>query len=200
MKIGIPGYEVEGMFGVHSSYMDFASIVGTPVVLSPGYLPSSIEGFLLPGGSDVLPDRYKEHPGFFTGRASPHLEHFDKHFLPSILGKLPVFGICRGLQTINVALGGTLRQHLFRHSYSSFDDDLVHGVRANGSIKESFKVNSFHHQGVLSLGDGIKVEMYSSDKYEIPEAISGKGFFAVQWHPERMRDQYSINKFVTLFS
>lgn len=203
MKIGIPGYEMEGFFGANSQYMDFASIVGTPVILSPDADLMGIDGILLPGGSDVIPSRYGV-PGFFTGRASPHLEYFDTHILPDIIGKLPIFGICRGLQAINVCLGGTLVQHLFFHPHSSTDADLVHEVDTpEESSFKKFGVNSFHHQCIGHSGEGIQVELVDvQDKFfdtRVIEAISGKLFHAVQWHPERIRDSYSICFFRDLF-
>lgn len=197
MIIGIPGYEIDGMFGVNSNYLSFIETIGTPEIISPrDDLPKHIQGVVLPGGSDVLPSRYGK-PGFFTGRASPHLEYFDAKILPVIIGRVPIFGICRGLQTINVLLGGTLDQHLRFHPYSSYEDELVHGVKAPGGSdnKPAMNVNSSHHQAIGYLGKGVDVELYSTDFYHVKEAISGKHFFAVQWHPERILDDYSLNHF-----
>lgn len=198
MYIGVVGYETDGVFGVHTSYMEFASSVGNPVILSPGEsLPKGIDGVLLPGGADVI---QSIRPGFKNGRSNPHLEYFDKVILPKILFRVPIFGICRGLQTINVACGGTLIQHLPLHPYSAHEFDFVHKVKSpNKPYKPHFEVNSFHHQAVSTLGNGLNVELVSTSD-NIIEAISGNHLFAVQWHPERMHDEYSLKKFTDLFS
>lgn len=192
-KIGIPAWEDDGFFGVSSSYMDYASQFGTPVILSPDSdweKTYRVDGILLTGGADVSPARYGV-PGFFTGRSNPHLEYFDIAVLPIMAFKweIPVFGICRGLQSLNVLFGGTLRQHLFFHPYSSHDTDLCHSVSYRGGKK--FDVNSFHHQAIDKLGSGLDSAAVSDDG--LIEAITHQTLkiFAVQWHPERMHDTFS---------
>lgn len=201
MKIGITGYMDGDHFGVNAQYMDFASNIGTPIVLSPGEIPSAdIDGLLLPGGADVSNLRNGSMPGFNTGKPNPILDYFDTNILPLVYGKMPIFGICRGLQTVNVMLGGSLIQHLIYHPFSSNDFDAVHTITARGVVKP-FKVNSFHHQAIDVLAAGLSIEAQSTaDTQSVIEAVSGHMFFAVQWHPERLLDAYSANKFKGLFS
>lgn len=196
MRIGIVGdVDSNDRFGVNANYVEFAAIAGSPTILSPDFDPASVDGIILPGGPDVLSSRYGI-PGFWTGNPSQFLEYFDRKYLPDLLGKMPIFGICRGLQTINVTLGGTLHQHLWFHPQSVSDTDQAHSVVLKEGQK--MKVNSFHHQAINKLGSGIAVEATSvGDKYV--EAISGKLFFAVQWHPERLMDSYSEKKIISLF-
>lgn len=197
MKIGIPGYMSGDHFGVDVQYMDFISEFGTPIVLSPGDFPSYIEGVLLPGGADISTIRNGGTPSFHTGSSNPFLEMFDTAILPKIYSKMPIFGICRGLQTVNVMLGGSLYQHLPYHPYSLTDEDLVHDVVYMG---RKVKVNSFHHQGINVLASGLIPEASTIEKMPLVEAVSGSMFFAVQWHPERFYDPISMRKAHELFS
>lgn len=201
MLIGIPGYEVDGMFGVHSSYLEFATNFGQPVILTPANYGTvfDLDGVILPGGADVDPDRYGV-PGFHTGRSNPHLEYFDRHILQNLLGHVPVFGICRGLQTLNVVMGGDLVQHLKLHPKSSYEQDLCHKFifTIDGKQRE-MKVNSFHHQAIGKLADDLEIGGVSDDG--VIECVYSKDLkiFAVQWHPERMHDQFSIINGLDLF-
>lgn len=201
MKIGIVGNMSGDYFGVRANYMDWVAQFGTPVVISPGTsLPSEIEAVVLPGGADIVPHRYTKDLRFSVGQPDAYLEYFDARILPDIIGEVPIFGICRGLQTINVALGGTLNQDI-QHPYSSYETHEVHGVFADGYGE--FGVNSFHHQSIRTVGHGVTVvaREYDLEHEEFGstiEAISGDNFFAVQWHPERLYDEYSIQRFSEL--
>jgi putative glutamine amidotransferase len=119
----------------------------------------------------------------------------------------PIFGICRGMQLINVALGGTVIQDLVSqrnttlcHSQSSeAEKEVVHRVFVEKNTwahsifgKDSFEVNSYHHQAVKDLAPGIKAAATASDG--IIEAMESKDLrvFAVQWHPERLYEVYPL--------
>lgn len=206
--MGIVASEFDETFGIKKNYLEFASNFGTPMLLTPmdkkvffdAY--KKIDALILPGGNDVNSRTYGQFPGFFNTKISPFLEYFDNEILPDMLGKIPIFGICRGLQIINVKFGGTLNQNLFfkypMHNYSSSDEDLVHEVIPATKLK--FKVNSFHHQCINLLGEGLSVEASSNDG--IIEAISfwDKKIFCVQWHPERFFDVFSGNAFNKILS
>ena len=206
MKIGIVAQETNGVFGVNNEYMEWAERFGTPIVISPVIWEDwnrtfGVDGIILPGGADVLYSRHSKLPSYTAYAPNIHLEHFDKEILPNILGKIPVFGICRGLQTLNVVLGGTLRQDILGHGYSSNPAHEVHEVvRPEHPTKKLFGVNSFHHQAVDRLGHDITIEL-ASDSDLVVEAISSRkyNFFAVQWHPERLGDDYSALKAKDLF-
>ena len=105
--------------------------------------------------------------------------------------KLPIFGICRGLQVINVALGGSLKQDIPNHSVSS-DTKRLNGHKITiekGNILydlmgQETEVNSYHHQAIDKLASTLEIIAQSED--ETIEAIKGNQILAVQWHPERM--------------
>lgn len=198
MKIGIVGtnyYQGERQFfGTELNYARFVELFGEYEIVGPHTDLShmkSMNAILLPGGPDVNPRRYGQKPSAWTYQPSTMLEEFDTQVLPKLIGEVPLIGICRGLQTLNVALGGTLYQHIHNHAYSQNDQDLVHEVRPTNGAKP-FKVNSFHHQGIDSLSRDLSSLVVNEDG--LVEAVSSKRLkiFAVQWHPERLqRDPFT---------
>lgn len=209
MRIGIVAQENGETFGIHADYLHLAESYGTPVIISPidfreFWSTYGIDGLILPGGSDVNPLRYGFLPSYKAYRPNSFLEYFDTSILPLIIErKLPIFGICRGLQTLNVHFGGTLRQHLRFHPYSKFDDDLVHEILVENFRNKRWKfgVNSFHHQAIDVLGRKLTaVGISKLDK--LVEIISHDSLpiVAVQWHPERMFDTFSLEAMKRLFS
>jgi putative glutamine amidotransferase len=165
-------------------------------------LLEDFDGLILQGGSDVCPRTYGEEPlrPEWSGDAIRDAYEIAlvKHFVAA--GK-PVFGVCRGLQLINVALGGTLYQdirlqHPGAHVHRDWNDydQLFHDITfaPNSQLKRQFpqldggRVNSVHHQAIKDLGKDLIVEAYSAND-KITEAISGTGttyIYGVQWHPE----------------
>lgn len=152
-------------------------------------------GLLLCGGGDIesawygQEDRGSQPPDRARDRAE--LELFRAFYEA---GK-PILGICRGMQLINVALGGDLIQDLppaQRALHTAPEGDLVHTVRARpgGLLHDlygpSFSVNSAHHQAVGQLGEGLRVTAWSAEGF--PEAIAWdeRHIMAFQFHPERM--------------
>ncbi|HST55474.1 MAG TPA: gamma-glutamyl-gamma-aminobutyrate hydrolase family protein [Solirubrobacteraceae bacterium] len=167
----------------------------------PGEVLDLIDGLMLAGGADIDPDTYGEvaHPE--TEGTVPERDAFELALVRAAIARdLPVLGICRGMQLINVACGGTLLQHLpetFGHEQhrkvlGSFDG-ADHDVRLlEGSLAASVAgelvhaTKSHHHQGVDRLGAGLRVGGVASTD-ELIEAIElpGKRFvLGVQWHPE----------------
>lgn len=148
------------------------------------------DALLLPGGCDVNPRRYGQKIANAEGIDNAR-DVFEIALLQRFLdeGK-PILGICRGMQLINVALGGTLRQHIYGHSRLDGTDRL-HMIRATDPLLravygKSFTVNSAHHQCVARLGDGLKATAWAADG--TIEALRHETLpvFAVQWHPERL--------------
>ena len=152
------------------------------------------DGLILCGGNDINPSYYnKEINGSINIDDTRDEAEFAllKKFLKT--GK-PILGICRGYQLLNVALGGTLIQHLetVQAHRKATPPELVHCANAEkGSIFESlygerFSVNSYHHQGLDKIGNGLRVTMRSDDG--LPEAFEHETapYLGVQWHPERM--------------
>ncbi|GAA5017576.1 gamma-glutamyl-gamma-aminobutyrate hydrolase family protein [Kitasatospora paranensis] len=159
-----------------------------------------IDALVISGGSDVDPARYgaARHPE--TDGGEPERDAWEAALLTAALaGGVPVLGICRGLQLLNVVLGGTLVQHLpdvvghhghlgapgtyGRHTVRPVPGTLLAGVLP----EESLDVPTFHHQAVDRLGDGLAVSAWAEDG--TVEAVEGPGFtLGVQWHPEQGDD------------
>lgn len=204
-KIGIVAQGHDDKFGVNTNYLSWIYNFGFPIILLPASLEEfhdlyKLDALVIPGGADVDYKRYSKIPSLYNYQPNIFLEHFDTQILPSLIGKIPIFGICRGLQTLNVHFGGTLK-NLWDHPYSKYDSDETHEISAsNGSnnSKIKMKVNSFHHQAISTLGAGLKTEAKANDG--VIEAISfrEKGIAAVQWHPERLLDEYSIALFSSI--
>jgi len=160
-----------------------------------------IDGLILAGGADIDPASYGEEAHPETTGTVPERDAFEVALTRAAIEReLPVLGICRGMQLINVALGGTLIQHLperFGHqehrrvvgSFDGADHDvmLTEGslaARAAGELVHPTK--SHHHQGVDRLGEGLIVSGISTLD-DLPEAIEladGGFVLGVQWHPE----------------
>ena len=154
--------------------------------------PESCAALLLPGGADIHPGLYGQENrgslGIDHERDSLELEAFE--LFKSL--KRPIFGICRGTQLINVALGGSLHQDIPNHSRID-DVDRLHPSYTEDEVLlklygESFIINSSHHQAVARLGEGLKAVQWAEDG--IVEAVRHESLpiFGVQWHPERLRE------------
>lgn len=159
-----------------------------------------IDGLLLAGGSDLDPSSYGAEPHPETKNTWPERDAFEIALTRRALEReMPVLGICRGLHLINVALGGTLTQHLpddvghdnHRHTPGTYGDHevrLEEGSLAARSIgAEREEVKSHHHQGVDRLGEGLVPTGWSVGD-ELIEAVelpqSSCFALAVLWHPE----------------
>ena len=186
---------------------------GVPVVLPPTgdegaaeAMIQSLDGLLLSGGSDLDPGYYGEEPVPELGITLPERDAFEMTLVRLALRRrMPVFGICRGMQVLNVALGGTLYQDLpsqwewdvLKHRQDTPKWQPTHEVRVReGSYIaevmgcEVVKVNSYHHQGVRVLAEGLVATGRSSDGViEAVEAedLSQRWLLGVQWHAEAMR-------------
>jgi putative glutamine amidotransferase len=171
------------------------------VVEEPGEALELLDGLLLAGGADIDPASYGQAPHAETRDSLPERDAFEIALTrAAIEADLPVLGICRGMQLINVALGGTLSQHLPEHlghqehrrvlgSFDGSDHDVevIDGTLAMSVIGAGrHPTKSHHHQGVDRLGDGLRVSARSSldqlvEAVELPQRSFVLG---VQWHPE----------------
>jgi putative glutamine amidotransferase len=170
-------------------------------VADPDEMLELVDGLLLAGGSDIEPAAYGAEPHPATQGSVPERDAFEIALARRALETdLPVLGICRGMQLLNVARGGTLHQHLpelfgheeHRRVMGSFEG-AEHDVRlAPGSLaaratgEELHVTKSHHHQGVDRVGEGLVVTGWATDD-DLPEALEAEGHryaLGVQWHPE----------------
>lgn len=156
-----------------------------------------LDGLVMTGGSDVDPQRYGAEPHPAVYGIDPERDRVDTGLvLGAIRRNLPVLAICRGLQVLNVALGGTLIQHLDPEggdTHANWEIDvttLAHDATFTaGSLAEACygatcAVNSLHHQAADRLGDGLVATGRASDGTVEAIELPGRRLLAVQWHPE----------------
>ncbi len=161
---------------------------------------NTLDGFVVSGGFDVSPLLYNEQPHSKLGETYVYTDHCHIGITKkAIAAKKPFFGICRGHQVLNVACGGTLFQDVgiygdvIKHVQTGSYSDISHVVKVKKGSKlfelygEEMLTNSFHHQSVKVLGEGLTAVAHASDG--IIEAIELQNHpfcMGVQWHPEAM--------------
>ncbi len=183
-----------------TNYIEALTALGADcTIAAAGATADGFDGLLLCGGGDLDPALYNQ-PLNGSHSISPERDALElscvHHFLKA--GK-PILGICRGMQLLNVAFGGSLIQHLpTAHLHQSADGDLSHFIRAEGALKKLYGsrpiVNSSHHQAVDRLGRGLQAIGSSEDG--VVEAIVHERLpiLGVQFHPERMQNGAPIFK------
>jgi putative glutamine amidotransferase len=161
------------------------------------------DGVLFSGGEDVDPSLYDETKKYESVHVDRSRDHFEFALLDAAMERrLPILGICRGIQMINVKFGGTLIQDIPSdtelerdHRQQGNRAELTHTVTVTepdsalaGVVPGSCRVNSLHHQAIKRLGRGLKVTAHSEDGLvEAVEAADDYPFLmAVQWHPEEL--------------
>ncbi|MFJ4978959.1 gamma-glutamyl-gamma-aminobutyrate hydrolase family protein [Streptomyces coeruleorubidus] len=155
-----------------------------------------LDGLVIAGGPDVEPVRYGAEPHPRTGPPARERDAWELALIDAALtAGVPLLGICRGMQLLNVALGGTLVQHLDGHAevVGVFGNHAVKPVPGSlyaGVVPEETSVPSYHHQAVDRLGTGLVPSAYADDgTVEALELPSGEGWvLGVQWHPEMGED------------
>ncbi len=192
---------------------------GVPLLLPPvaGLDPEAaldaLDGVLLIGGADIDPAAYGAQPHPETAGTNAERDAFELAITRAAWERdLPFLGICRGMQVMNVAAGGTLVQHLpddvghedHRRSIGSFDDadhdvELVAGsLAARAAGEEHHATKSHHHQGAARIGEGLEVTGHAAGD-GLPEALERPGLrfaLGVQWHPEADETSRVIGVFV----
>lgn len=202
------GMYMEGTYVHHDYQKAIVEAGGVPIVLPVA--PSDVldryvdmcDGFIFSGGEDVDPRFYNEDPhpklGFFyTERDESELYLIKK----VVEKKKPVFAICRGIQLLNVALGGTViqdipsqRKSAMQHSQTIQRDKTSHVVQINEDSKlhqllnrETVMVNSLHHQAINQLAEGLITTATARDGMIEAVELEGNPFvMGIQWHPESM--------------
>jgi len=197
---------------------------GRPYLL-PSALPldsipevlNEFDGLFISGGGDI-------HPDYFSGEMHPSVAGIDRErdefelalCRQAVAMDKPVFGICRGQQVLNVALGGNLvvdipselpeaGQHQWWPNYQR--SRLSHAVRLEDNSRLSeimggtkFEVNSLHHQSVKDLGEGLKVVATAPDGVIEALEMPGKHFvLSMQWHPEWLQDYEPMRQIFKAF-
>lgn len=192
--------------GADRDYSRAVQLAGGAPVLLPATTGTDVDvvvdrldGLLLTGGGDVDPTRYGRERSPHTGGVDPERDEVETRYLLAALERgRPVLGICRGCQLVNVALGGTLHQHLpdltgVNHLHREPRDFIAHAVSVNRPSRlyevvgaEQLEVNSIHHQAVDGLAEPLRAVACSADG--IIEAVEdpGRPLLAVQWHPESL--------------
>ncbi|MBR5111418.1 MAG: gamma-glutamyl-gamma-aminobutyrate hydrolase family protein [Clostridia bacterium] len=213
--IGItPAQTENGNITINQDYVNAVARAGAAPVLLPLIedekaqiaLLARINGLLLSGGPDVDPVLYGEEKISQCGEISAQRDKVEiSLFLKALKIGIPVLGICRGLQVMNVALGGALYQDIetqmegaIKHPCYDTPRDKVHEVTVieNSFIHritglKRFSVNSRHHQGIKRLGHGLVATAYSMDGLiEAVDYPQERFVTAIEWHPESLSDRF----------
>ena len=222
--VGVTGYSIEAEKsrelgfgprplditpGTYLGWLRDCGLLPAPIPVHPAELHddylSMVDGLLLTGGADIDPERY-DAPAHPLAKLEPGRDEFEFGLVRAAFERgIPILGICRGMQVLNVALGGSMHQHLPERSAelvhsSEFRDGNRHpgdmwlpayhevtitdptlAALAGGDV---VRTNSYHHQGVAALGDGLEIAARASDG--LVEAVVGidRPLLGVQWHPE----------------
>lgn len=197
-------------FNVNYSPLGFSMAIekagGSPIILpimnsdNAKELISIVDGLLLTGGEDVSPKFYNEEPRMVIGPTSPERDQSEILLLKEALKQhKPILGICRGMQLINVVLGGSLYQDLsenkqitLQHVQKTKPHHPTHSitVKEGSHIAQIYQsgdyVNSFHHQVLKEIASGLTVTAWSQDN--VVEAVElfedFQSLIGLQWHPE----------------
>lgn len=201
-----------------ADYFEGVSLAGGVAVLLPPQPvdPETVEGLLdsldalvITGGYDVDPARYDQEPHPATDRPRTDRDAWELALLRAALDRgIPVLGICRGAQLLNVAFGGTLHQHLpdvLGHGghrvgngvFARLPVRTVAGTRLAALIGDCADAPCYHHQAIDKVGDGLVVSAWDPDGVVEAVELPGEAFaLAVQWHPEKSLDDLRLFKAV----
>ena len=180
---------------------------------SPVHIVDALDGFLLVGGADVDPATYGAEPEANLGPTYPERDAFEIALVKAAIEReVPVLGICRGMQVLNVAYGGTLvqdldgpdGQNIHRRRIGGFEDTENHVELEEGSLAaraagEGLHVaHCHHHQAIDRLGEGLVISgrAVEDGMAEAIESADGRWVLAVQWHPEARDESAIVSAFV----
>lgn len=207
--IGISASHQSGNSSIGEAYVQAVRKAGGAPVVIPAIedgallrqIISKLDGLLMTGGADVNPLWYGEEPRQQLQAVDPVRDAYELKLIKLASDRnIPILGICRGEQLINIAFGGTLYQDIpsqhpvkpIKHvqdmpkTFGAHTIDILPETQLSAIIgKSSYAVNSFHHQSVKDLAPGFRVAAYARDSViEAIEAWPDRPILGVQWHPE----------------
>lgn len=166
------------------------------LVTDPDALLDRVDGLIISGGVDMDPSTYGADPHPETKGCTPERDAFEIALLRRAVElDMPVLGVCRGMQLLNVATGGTLVQHLAEAdgvvhkgppgTFTTHDVAVMPGTLLHGMVGDAVAVHSCHHQGIDRLGEGLSVTAHAPDGVVEGIELPGDRFaVGVLWHPE----------------
>lgn len=223
--IGVTGWTSQDEFSVRQTYLQaIIRAGGAPLIIPPTFplqalddLLSRLDGVLLTGGGDIDPARFNGQPHPEVYEVDPQRDELELRLASLAAGRRkPLLGICRGLQVLNVALGGSLLTHIseqkdnaLKHDYypNIPRDYLAHSIYICSNTRlldilgtAEIEVNSLHHQGIERLAAGLHPVAFAPDglieAVELPDSPFGMG---VQWHPECLPDSLPMRALFQAF-
>ncbi|MCL4401215.1 MAG: type 1 glutamine amidotransferase [Acidobacteria bacterium] len=177
----------EDKLGTYLDAMRAAGLDAVPISPARRRGLEGLGGLVLTGGGDVDPSLYGAEPYALTKHVFRERDDLDRELIAESERKdLPILGICRGLQILNVTRGGTLHQHVEGHKETEHTVRPEWGSRMAAFVgTEDYTVNSRHHQAVNRLGNGLIVTARAEDGViEAVEDPERRFVVAAQWHPE----------------
>jgi putative glutamine amidotransferase len=213
-KIGIVGWNVgDNSFGATKAYLNFLNHFGNVQIITPQQeIIKDLDLLILPGGRDVNPLRYNGLPDWFNSEPNSMLEYFDERKLPQYIEQgTPIFGICRGFQSLNVHFGGGLTQNWVHEQSTKNRGDLVHMLKKMENFPKKvlltvvdkhnrrkevdyIEVNSLHHQVIFK--EDLSPELTPTLRHDdgVIEAFIHPTLpiAGVQYHPEEIWDDYAM--------
>lgn len=215
-------YDATDRMGINSDYIYSIVNAGAhPIIFSliddEDYMEAileSVDGIVIPGGVDIDPLIYGEEPLELQGSIDPIRDIFDLKIIDKAI-KLNkgILAICRGHQSLNVYFGGTLYQDIgygyenpLKHSQTANKEhgthtvDCIKGSKLHDVFGEKVITNSYHHQSIKDLGQGVIATAYSKDGViEGIEVLGHDKILSVQWHPEKMLKSEEMRKLFKYF-
>jgi putative glutamine amidotransferase len=206
--IGLTMYDINKKLDINNAYLHSIGLAGGIPICIPNAtedtveeLLSRVDGLLLIGGEDIDPYLFGEEPHPKIGPVVRKRDDSDLLLMNYAFKKqMPILGVCRGQQVMNVAFGGTIIQDIpsqvespLLHKQPSKRGELAHSVEVlTPKFKEifgdnTFRVNTFHHQSIGKLGEGLKLSAVAKDG--VIEGIEHEAHpycISVQWHPEEL--------------
>lgn len=203
----VPSMDNDNFF-INKNYIENIKNFNIPYYISDYNIKNinfnNLCGILLTGGGDIEPTFYNQEKQKETNNIHIERDMFEISLLKEALKrKIPTLAICRGIQIMNVAFNGSIKQHIPNHSQKEDKSKKTHYITIKNNTllhkiinKNIIEVNSLHHQAVDKLANNFKVSALNNDIVEAIEYNDNNLFFlGLQWHPEALFDAHSKNIF-----